>query len=104
MNYPMLWYNFAHDLSSTLFFAKSIQDSIYKEQGLLISSLDCRDIDGRVLIGFRGVSFALYTLKISRVLMFARTRIQSHADMPRSIRLLIIKGICQRSGKNAWES
>lgn len=67
MNYPTLWYDFAHDLSSRLFVAKSIQDSIYKEQGLLISSLDCRDIDGRVLIGFRGFSFALYTLKIESV-------------------------------------
>lgn len=67
MNFPMLWYDSAHDLSSRLFFANSIHDSIYKEQGLLISSLDCRDINGRVLIGFHGVSFALYTMKIESV-------------------------------------
>ena len=36
---------------------KSIQDSICKEHGLLIPSVECRDAGGFVWIGFRGVSF-----------------------------------------------
>ena len=46
---------------------KTIQDNIYKEHGLLIPSIECRDAGGCVWINFRGVSFALYTLTIESV-------------------------------------
>ena len=37
------------------FTAEAIQGNIYKEHGPSIPSIECRDLDGRVWIGFRGV-------------------------------------------------
>ena len=46
---------------------KTIQDNIYKEHGLLILSIECRDAGDCVWISFRGISFALYTLKTESI-------------------------------------